>query len=161
MKKSESAVGKVSAFSDLQLRWLKFVLQDATEGEKESTIKVEKTKKVDAWKTGKSATMFSAWLSKPTIKPSTSESKPTKILVPSISDFESTFRPFAVRKKIDLAPNNYFMEQAESKNGKVIIELNDDGEQVGASRRPQVKSITPYPKGAPPVYLREDIIDIL
>ena len=153
-------VGKVSAFSDLRLRWLEFVLQDAPEDEKEKTTKVEKMKKVDAWKTGKSATMFSAWLSKPTVKSSTPETKPTKILVPTISDFESSFRPFAVKKNIDLAPNNYFMQQAEAKNGKEIIELNDDGEQVDASRRPQVKSITPYPKGAPPLYFREDVIDV-
>ena len=53
------------------------------------------------------------------------------------------------------------MEQAEGKNRKEIIELNDDGEQVDASGRPPVKSITPYPKGEPPVYLQEDVINVL
>lgn len=161
MKKSDLAVGKVCVFHDLQLRWLEFVLQDAPEGEKEKTAKVEKMKKVEAWSTGKSATMFSAWLSKPTVKPSTSESKPTNIPAPTISDFERSFRPFAVRKNHDLAPNNYFKEQAETKNGKEVIELNDDGQQVNANTRPQVKSISPYPKGASPVYFREHVIDVL
>ena len=151
----------MSAFSDLQLCWLEFVLQDTPEGEKEKTAKVEKTKKVEAWSTGKSATMFSAWLSKPTVKPSTSESKPTNIPAPTISDFERSFRPFAVRKNIDLAPNNYFKEQVESRNGKEIIELNDDGQQVYVNAKPQVKSITPYPKGTPPMYPREHVIDVL
>lgn len=136
-------------------------MQDATEGEKEKTTKGEKSKKVEAWTTGKSATMFSAWLSKPTLKPSISESKPTKVLAPTVSDFESSFRPFAARKNIDLAPNNYFKEQAEVKSGKYIIELNDNGEHVDTSVRPKIQSITPYPKGTLPMYLLGHNLDVL
>jgi hypothetical protein len=123
------------------------VFQDATEGEKEKT-KVEKTKKGESWTTGKSATMFSAWLSKPTTKVPASESKPTKVLAPTVSDFKSSFRPFAVKKNIDLAPNNYFKKQAETKDttGKEIIELNDDGEHVDASARPKVSPSLHIPK---------------
>jgi len=134
-----------------------------TECEKEKMTKVEKTKKVEAWTTGKSATMLSAWLSKPTVKPSTSESKPTKFLAPTVSDFESSFRPFVVKKNTDLAPSNYFKKQVETKNAtwKEIIELNADGEQVNASARPNVKSITLYPKGTLPLHLPEHILDVL
>jgi hypothetical protein len=128
------------------------VLQDATEGEK------EKSKKVEAWTTGKSATMFSAWLSKPTVRPSISEPKPTKIAAPTVSDFESSFRPFAVRKNIDLAPNNYFKEQAQTKSGKYIIVLDDDDVDTGA--RPKVKPITPYPKGTPLLFLQDHNPDV-
>ena len=137
------------------MRRIEVVLQDTTEAEK------EKTKKVEAWTTGKSATMFSAWLSKPTVKPSISEPKPTKVRAPTISDFDSSFRPFAVRKNIDLAPSNYFKERAETKSGKDIIELNDDGDLVNTNARLKGKSITPYSKGTSSLYLPEHNLDVL
>jgi len=136
------------------------VLQDANEGEKEKTTKAEKSKKPEAWTTGKSATMFSAWLSKPTVKPSTSE---LKVTAPTVSDVKSSFRPFAVKKNTDLAPNNYFKKQAETKKagGKEIIELNDNGDLVDASTRLKEKSITPYLKGMLPLYLLKHVINVL
>lgn len=129
-------------------------IQDANEGEKGKTTKPEKTRKAGTWTTGKSATMFSTWLSKPTAKPSISEPKPTKVAAPSVSDFESSFRPFAVRKNIELAPNNYFKGHVETTNTawKDIIELNSDGDPVDAIEGPKEKSIMPYLKGTPPLY---------
>lgn len=107
--------------------------------------------------------MFSTWLSKPTAKPSTSEPKPTKVAAPSVSDFESSFRPFAVRKHIDLALNNYFKRQVETKNTawKDIIELNSDGDPVGASEKPKEKPIIPYLKGTPQLYFPEHVLNTL
>jgi hypothetical protein len=161
-KKSESAGGKVNTFFCLQLRQLEVVLQDATEGEKEKT-KAERTKKPEVWTTGKSATMFSAWLSKPPVRPFTSESKPAKVAAPTVSDFESAFRPFALKKNIDLAPNNYFMKQAETKNasGKEVIELNDNGDLVDASAKRREMISTPYPKGTSPFSLPKQILNFL
>ena len=138
------------------------MLQDPIEGEKEKTAKAEKMKKAEAWTTGKSATMFSAWLSKPTVKSSTSEPKPAKIAAPAVSDFESSFRPFTVKKNIELAPNNYFKIQAETKRtpGKEVIELNADGDLVDASAKPKEKSITLYPKGTSPLYLPDNFLNV-
>lgn len=103
--------------------------------------------------------MFSTWLSKPTTKTSTSEPKPAKVAAPSVSDFESSFRPFTVKKNIDLAPNNYFKKQVKTKHAawKDIIELDDDGDLDTSAKS---KEITPYLKGTPPLYLPEHVLDV-
>jgi hypothetical protein len=106
--------------------------------EKERTdkkaAKVEKERK-DKESQEKARSMMASFFGKP--KPSTTSASSSKVPVPSasttLSEFDRIFKPFTLKKDVELAPTNWFQNAKRRKRfaDADVIVIDDDGTDSG------------------------------
>jgi hypothetical protein len=130
--------------------------------EKERTdkkaAKVEKERK-DKESQEKARSMMASFFGKP--KPSTTSASSSKVPAPSasttLSEFDRVFKPFTLKKDVELAPTNWFQDAKRRKRfaDADVIVVDDDGTASGDC---DVEMIEPEP--SPDANTRRNILFI-